>query len=99
MFDSVNKHQYFFSRGPGIEPDPVLGWEFLQETTHFPRTVQNKQTLPLGSKESFGWINPPEANTSPEKIDPLEKETLLLETIIFRCYVSFREGKGLKIPA
>ena len=32
MFDSVNKHQDFFPRGPGIEPDPLLGWEFLQET-------------------------------------------------------------------
>ena len=34
----------------------------------------------------------PETNSSPLKIDPLKRK-FLLETIIFRCYVSFREGR------
>ncbi len=36
----------------------------------------------------------PETNSSPLKIDPW-KRRFLLETTIFRCYVSFREGKLL----
>ena len=34
----------------------------------------------------------PETNSSPLKIDPLKRK-FLLETIIFSCYVSFREGR------
>ena len=36
----------------------------------------------------------PETNSSPLKIDSC-KRRLVLETSIFRGYVSFREGKGL----
>ena len=38
------------------------------------------------------WMfTPPETNSSPLKIDPW-KRRFLLETTIFRSYVSFREG-------
>ena len=41
----------------------------------------------------FFWITLPETNIAPEN-DPW-KRRILLETFIFRCYVSFREGKHL----
>ena len=50
--------------------------------------------LVLGSESSPSKIlTLPETNILQLKIDP-RKRRFLLETTIFRCYVSFREGKS-----
>ena len=55
----VNKHQHYFPKGPGIQADPLeMVGKFLQGNKKmvFSHTVQEKQTLPLHSRESFTWI-------------------------------------------
>ena len=53
--------------------------------------LKHDQTKHFEISKGYLLSNIPETNSSPLKIDPW-KRRLVLETIIFRGYVSFREG-------